>query len=357
MSDSEPTDAYRRKLLLDARRRVEETQAISLALDLSHREEEERIRALNAEHNHLIILVAFIFSLIAFSVLGFFLARSTKARLANQALRRIDKEISALDEREAVWCLVAQWWASNRSTCPSKEAAATLVRIGESATKPLITALSNNAPYVRWRAAWALGEIKDPRAVPPLVGALRDKTPDCRWMAADALRKTKGAAAVIPLVAALRDSDRRVQVQAAAALGAIGDARAVDALGAAMLANESGDASEVTQRISALLDGRFPLSIFRRAAAEALSAINDHRSGDWLILALSDKDFLVRQSAAEGLGKLGDRRAGEPLIIALGDRTGYVRVTAADSLRRVTAADFGQDQLRWRTWWEQTAGH
>jgi len=49
------------------------------------------------------------------------------------------------------------------------------VKLGKKgAVAPLIKALNDPDPDVRWKAAWALGEINDARAVGPLLDALRD---------------------------------------------------------------------------------------------------------------------------------------------------------------------------------------
>jgi HEAT repeat protein len=55
----------------------------------------------------------------------------------------------------------------------------------------LIEALKDEDSNVRWRVAYALGEIGDRRAVEPLIEALKDKDSDVRWQAAEALEKIK----------------------------------------------------------------------------------------------------------------------------------------------------------------------
>lgn len=55
----------------------------------------------------------------------------------------------------------------------------------------------------------------------------------------------------------------------------------------------------------------------RWKAAEALAGIQDGRSVEPLIRALSDADWRVRQKAAWALGRIGDPRAIVPLRRAL----------------------------------------
>lgn len=84
-----------------------------------------------------------------------------------------------------------------------------LGRLGPPAVDGLIGALySEHERDVRWRAAEALGDIGDPKAIPALTQAASDKE-WCRWMpssAANALRKISGHA-VDPLLKAIADGD------------------------------------------------------------------------------------------------------------------------------------------------------
>jgi HEAT repeat protein len=53
----------------------------------------------------------------------------------------------------------------------------------------LIAALKDNNSTVRWCAAWALGEIKDTRAIGPLIEALEDDDNGVRREAMDAMER------------------------------------------------------------------------------------------------------------------------------------------------------------------------
>ena len=95
----------------------------------------------------------------------------------------------------------------------------------------LIQELKDENPHTRMRAADALGQIKDVRAVKPLIAALKDENSSGRMqaLAAGALVSI-GTPAVKPLIAALKDEDPLVRMQAADALGQIKDVRAVEPL-------------------------------------------------------------------------------------------------------------------------------
>jgi HEAT repeat protein len=66
-------------------------------------------------------------------------------------------------------------------------------------------------------------------------------------------------------------------------------------------------------------------------AAEALGKIDIER----LIAALRDEDSRIREIAAEGLGRLKDARAVEPLLSALLDKKKEVRRAAAEALGKI----------------------
>src|SRR5688500_13777242 len=73
------------------------------------------------------------------------------------------------------------------------------MRWGDMELKDVLREINDDSPFIRQRAAWRLGEMRDQRAVPALI-------------------------------AALDDEDEGVGENAAAALGLIGDKTAVPAL-------------------------------------------------------------------------------------------------------------------------------
>jgi len=106
----------------------------------------------------------------------------------------------------------------------------TLVKIGAPAVEALTVALHNPNKDVRFNAARALGEIRDPRAVESILDLLRDQNRTVRLAAARALGYIRDGRAVEPLSHALNDRARMVRNYIAWALGEIGDERAVPAL-------------------------------------------------------------------------------------------------------------------------------
>jgi HEAT repeat protein len=75
----------------------------------------------------------------------------------------------------------------NRDIKVRERARRDLVHRGEPVVAPLIEALAHPNGNVRWEAAKALGELRDPAAAPALVETLEDRRFDVRWLAAEAL--------------------------------------------------------------------------------------------------------------------------------------------------------------------------
>ena len=157
-----------------------------------------------------------------------------------------------------------------------------LINIGPPATASLIRLLEHENEIIRQRASYALGEIKDPKAVDPLIQCLQDDQASVRRSTASALGEIGDPKAAEQLTQSLKDKDVDVRQFAAAALGEIGDTRAVEPL------------------IQTLKD---------------------------------DLEWVVRSNAAAALGEIGDTRAVEPLIQTLKDNLDEtVQRTAAKAL-------------------------
>jgi len=140
----------------------------------------------------------------------------------------------------------------------------------------------------------ALGQLKDPAAIPILAVAVRDTEPAVRETAADVLGIIGGSAAVAPLASALADPAERVALRAVMSLGRIRDPRALQALA------------------DALTDDRFEL---RASAARALALIGDEVAVQALCRALNDPAEAVRYEAAAGLQRVVKHRSVMPIQI------------------------------------------
>jgi HEAT repeat protein len=157
-------------------------------------------------------------------------------RLGSDARRAIPALIDRLADASPVDPTVCgkdrYWWSKDidRQTTPGEEAAAALVAIGTDSLTPLITSARAPQWIARRNAVWALGSLRDRRAISPALMALADREPPVRRVAAWALGALDANDAVGALIDALKDQDADVRAQAAWALGALRDSRASDAL-------------------------------------------------------------------------------------------------------------------------------
>jgi HEAT repeat protein len=178
----------------------------------------------------------------------------------------------------------------------------------------LVRALRAADDDVRDRAARALGDLRDPHAIPALAEAvLRDGFPGrgAVW----ALTQFDDERLVAPLVAALSHPDATARALAAGKLAELGDPEAVPALVRVL----RGDGDEHV----------------REEAARALGRLGEVAALEPLVAALRDPGDHVREEAAAALGALGDLRADAALRGAVDDRHVMVRRAATEALSRL----------------------
>lgn len=174
----------------------------------------------------------------------------------------------------------------------------------------LIGALQNPDPAVQYDAVEALGELRDPFAVPALMAALTgDHYSGIRWKAAEALGKI-GSPAVPSLIKALDNPDPDIRWKAAVTLGEIGDARGT---GSVIRLLDDDDRFVRSRAV-------YSLGIMGPAAVNGLAAV------------LATGDLRARRGAVEALQKIDDPRAIAALARALCDVSPEVRQDAAAAL-------------------------
>ncbi len=103
------------------------------------------------------------------------------------------------------------------------QAMAALADLGDTVVPDLISLLLDNDWKVRYRAAEALGKIRNRESVKALIEALSDEKDHVRYMAAKALGGTEDKGAVPPLIDRLGDGNMYVRKAAVLSLGKLGD--------------------------------------------------------------------------------------------------------------------------------------
>jgi len=225
------------------------------------------------------------------------------------------------------------------------------------------------------RAARALGEIGDKRAVEPLLELMSSTLdPDMRSNVIIALGATGDIRVLEPLIKAL-DGVKNVDGEELAlhsiinALGNFKDKRAVDALipltkhswaggSAALALAEIGDKRALDPIISILSVDNYHL---RKAAVSALGKFKEDIVVEQIInVMLTDEAPYVILHAVEELGDIGDRRAVAPLIKLISldhdQWNDYYYSCATLALKNITGQDLGDDTANWQKWWEENKG-
>ena len=244
---------------------------------------------------------------------------------------------------------------------------------GKSRTKEFKDNDSYFKSYIGKKAAEALGNIGDKRAVEPLISALKYKDRGMRRCAAEALGKIGDTRAIEPLIFSLKELQfygygKEVEENAIGALGKIGET-AIEPLISALKDNDSNLRKNVTEALGNIEDTKAVEPLIytlkdsdlnvRKNAAKALRKIgwkpekNEIGATFWinlekwdecvkmgamavkpLISALKDKDWNVRKNAARALGEIREP-AVESLISALKDEDWNVRTNAVDALGEI----------------------
>jgi HEAT repeat protein len=172
--------------------------------------------------------------------------------------------------------------------------------------------LGSRRAWRRATAAFTLGDMGSPHAVPALLGALDDKRRAVRAAAARSLGRIGSEAAIEPLITA--GVERRIPRDVASlALFDIG--------------------TPAVPRLLELTRDDEPL--VRAASVELVGYLGNAGDSGPLPAMLRDTSADVRAAAAGSLGRLGASTARDALVDALDDRVPGVRVAASRALGQI----------------------
>jgi len=254
----------------------------------------------------------------------------------------------------------------------------------------LETVLTDKAAFVRQKAAYWLGELRDPKSVPALATALKDEDGEVVKAAARAVVNVslkEGMYALLDLLKTgntssrsiaifwlgvsgreisldliegiLADEEGEVRLKALEALGFIGGDRALSMLCASKVCattvtavGQCGGEKAISFLLSALEN---PFGFVRCAAIDALARIDAKRFTEVFVGRLRDPDSYVRQRAAVALDLAADRRAIPALLSTLdynshldliSSHRGGVVGAAAYALRHIRDEEIFQSLLK-----------
>jgi len=208
-------------------------------------------------------------------------------------------------------------------------------RTGSSKTKDtelFIASLQDRNPQVRCAAIRALEKVNTRDSAQLLIGALRDPSYEVRETAARALGRLRIGGATMALVHALRDSDPAVCAASAGALRALSWKPSTTEELARFEIALGNVPSPVRQAQVARSEVQYETNFLRRAAAEAVKAMNAPGRVQQLLAELRDQAPKVRVSAVLALGQLSGDNITVELLKLFRDSDADVRSTAIEVL-------------------------
>ncbi|MDP6380043.1 MAG: HEAT repeat domain-containing protein, partial [Phycisphaerae bacterium] len=255
-----------------------------------------------------------------------------KSLPADMARLHVLQALTRLGHREGVGPLLAEIIANRKAN--------EFARIGAVDFAPKIRAvecipamndvIKDQAHYtMRYRTAWALVAMRDPRAIPGLIHKNLMKGPHAYggWVVMRGLGNFKDKRAVRALIEFLEDKNDWVNMRgiAAESLGRIGDPEAIPVL--------------VDQLRDEKMKG--PAAVVRISSAKALGAIGTSAAVRPLIdVARGGGDIRVRRAVISALAKTKAPEALPALMAVMKDSSESVRSAAGASLSVDTGIDY-----------------
>lgn len=199
-------------------------------------------------------------------------------------------------------------------------------------------ALSDRKTDVRRAAATALGQMRAKESIPKLQGALSDKKIPVVMAAAQSLRELKDEKSAYAVYYDLLTGERKANdgliarqlttLRNPKLLAEIGFS---EGIGFVPFAGIGWDAWRTMRK-------KDPNPV-RAVAATLLAHDPDPASGDALVKATNDKDWIVRAAAVEAIAQRGDASLLRRVEMKFSDKNAQVRYSAAAAVIRLSATD------------------
>jgi HEAT repeat protein len=195
-------------------------------------------------------------------------------------------------------------------------------------------ALGDEKPEVRAAAATALGQMRSRPSIPRLRTLLSDKEPSVVLAAASALMTFKDQSAYDVYYEILTGERKTGKGLITGEMQTLKDPK--------KLAEQSFDEGIGFVPFAGIGWAAFKtlrtddVSPVRAAAAKMLAEDKDPESGDALVQAASNKNWIVRAAALESIAKRGDPHLLDGIVGALADENTSVRCTAAAAVIRLS---------------------
>jgi len=177
----------------------------------------------------------------------------------------------------------------------------------------MILSMEDIHPLVRATAVKGIGLLGDSRQIPLIASKLKDKDKTVRAQVVEALYRLGGEEVKHLLRPLLKDPDSRVRVNTILALHQAGSQEAMETL-KTMVQDSKGD--------------------MRAGAAYVIGKIAPNSMIDILADLLNDRDPRVRQNAVEALCDIESERKLELLARALGDENPEIQAIASENFQR-----------------------
>lgn len=264
---------------------------------------------------------------------------------ANETSRAWSAEIlGRLNARQAVMPIIEALFDVNPEVRAKAAGALGNIKDARAVTRLSELLISEPVPFVRTRVARALGNINHPAVLDYLITSLKDPEWWVRVRVVEALEEL-GEKSISALLFALEDKDREVSKRSAIALERIGYVEKVleayereefkhDLRKELYLVAKSGVVNIISEKLNS------PNITMQKKIVRLLGETKAKSASEGLLsLLMHTEEWTLKARIIESLGNIGAKEAVSPLIQCLHDSQYWVRSSAIDALAKLEATD------------------